>query len=67
MKNSTIAIKNEFNTTAAKLGCKARIGGNKAKIEFQEYIGDSKGFELVVKIDANRFGQLIAKYPQLQD
>jgi len=64
---TTAQIKSQFNQEAAKLGSKARLGGNKAKIEFQEYVGDNKGFEMVVKIDANRFAQLIAKYPTLQN
>lgn len=65
--NNTIAIRNEFNTLAQSLGCKARIGGNKRKIEFQMFTGTttSDGFELVVKIDQTKFGYLIANFPQL--
>lgn len=62
---NTKQIKKEFNTLAAKLGSRARIGGNAKTIEFQMYIGESNGFEQVIKIDSNKFAQLIANYPQL--
>ena len=64
---TTRAIKNNFNELARAIGSKARIGGNKKKIEFQEYLYDADGYEMIVKITALRFSQLIANYPELQD
>jgi hypothetical protein len=66
---NTKQIKNTFNTLAQELGCKARICGNARNIELQMWTGSvtSDGYEIVVKIDAVKFGQLISKYPQLQD
>ena len=58
----------DFNKEARLLGCKARIGGNKKKMEFQEYLyTDSKGYEIVQKICEQKFGSLISKYSQLHD
>ena len=65
--SNTKRIKTEFNDLAVELGCTARLAGNAKKIEFQEFIGtySADGYEFVVKISAERFGKLIAKYPQL--
>ena len=69
MKNSatTKNIKQSFNQLAQSLGCKARLAGNAKSPKFQELIGESvDGYEIVVGITANRFGQLINNYPALQ-
>lgn len=62
-------IANEFNRKAEKLGCRARIGGNGKSPVFYEFRNgiDSQGYEIWYKCDAQKFGQLIAKYPDLQD
>lgn len=59
--------KNTFNRTAEKLGCLARIGGNKKKIELQMFLGycSKDNREWVVKIDSKKFSQLIANFPEL--
>jgi hypothetical protein len=64
---TTKAIKNEFNRTAERLGCKARLAGTAKNPKFQEFTGSisSDGYEIVIGIDANRFGQLISKFPEL--
>jgi len=66
---TTKAIKNDFNRLAETLGCRARLSGNAKKPMFQMWTGSVTfdGFEVVIGIDANRFGQLISNYPQLQD
>jgi predicted ribosome quality control (RQC) complex YloA/Tae2 family protein len=68
MKN-TRQIKNDFNRLAEELGCAARLSGNAKKPKFEMFTGQitSDGFEVVIGIDANKFGQLISKYPQLHD
>lgn len=53
-----------FNQKAQLLGCKARIKGKK-NISFYECIGQSKGYEIIIKIDMKRFSILINKYPEL--
>lgn len=66
---TTREIKNEFNRLSEELGCLARLAGNAKKPKFQMFTGQitSDGYEVVVGIDANKFGQLISKYPQLHD
>lgn len=61
--NKLIKMQN-FNKIAQKIGCKARIKGKK-NVSFYECIGESKGFEIIVKIDMKRFSILINKYPEL--
>lgn len=65
--SNTKRIKSEFNNLASELGCTARLAGNAKKIEFQKFIGmySSDGYEFVVKITAEDFAKLIAKYPKL--
>jgi hypothetical protein len=65
---TTKQIKNDFNRTAERLGSRARISGNAKKIILQECIGvDSKGYEIVVKINDVRFSALTNSYPELVD
>lgn len=64
---TTKQIKNEWNRKAEELGCVARIAGNKKSPSFEMWTGSvtSDGYEVVVKIDANKFGQLISRFPEL--
>lgn len=64
---TTKQIKNEWNRKAESVGCVARIAGNKNKPSFEMWTGSvtSDGYEVVVKIDANKFGQLISRFPEL--
>lgn len=66
---TTKQTKNDFNSLAEKLGCKARIGGDARKIKFFMWTGmvTHDGYEVIVGIDANKFSKLIAKYPELQE
>ena len=65
---NTKAIKNDFNRLAEQLGCKARLAGNAKSPKFQMWTGSVSydGYEIVIGVDANKFGQLIANYSQLQ-
>jgi hypothetical protein len=66
---TTKTIKNDFNRLAETLGCKARLAGNAKKPMFQMWTGSVScdGYEIVIGIDANKFGQLISNYPDLQN
>jgi len=67
--NNVTQIKNDFNRLAEKLGCAARLAGSAKNPKFQMFTGQTTpdGFEVVIGIDANKFGQLISKYPELHD
>lgn len=62
---TTAQIKKSWNAKARELGCKARIGGNKKKIEFQIWLRDENGFEIVVKITSVQFSKLVNPFPEL--
>jgi len=66
-QKTTKQIQNDFNRLAAKLGCKARLAGNKRRIKLQMFTGEitKDGYEIVVGIDSTKFAQLINKYPEL--
>ena len=66
-QKTTKQVQNDLNRLSEKLGCKARLAGNKRKIKLQMFTGQitSGGYEIVVGIDSTRFSQLIQNYPEL--
>jgi len=62
-------IRNEFNRTAEKLGCRARLSGTAKSPKFEMWTGEvtHDGFEVVVGITVGVFCRMIGKYPELRD
>lgn len=64
---TTKQIKNEWNSKAQSMGCKARIDGNKKRMTFYKWTGSvsADGYEIIVKINSDEFCRLTANYPEL--
>lgn len=61
-------IQNQFNKKAEQLGCRARIGGTAKRPKQFKMTGYTEdGHEILYPINGEQFGQLISKYPELQD